>query len=242
MHRMSEWNGQMIAYMDDASSYGDYFASLSSVLSQYIQKDMTVCDAGCGIGQLSFALASGVKKVTGIDMSESAIKFCEEKKRISDAANVSFECKDLLNMPETMIFDVMVFNYFGRMEQIMEIARRHCRRTLIIIKKNYTEHRFSIGRNPIEDREVYGAEEYLKREKIAHTERLFSHEFGQPFRSIEDALEFFNIYSRDPDRSIINEQNVKSRLVETGNPVFPYYLPHVRNSRIHIIDMKEVPK
>lgn len=242
MHRMSEWNEQMIAYMDDASSYGDYFASLSSVILQYIQKDMTVCDAGCGIGQLSFALAPGVKKVTGIDRSESAIKFCEEKKRISDAPNAGFECKDLLNMSETQFFDVMVFNYFGRMEQIMEIARRHCRRTLIIIKKNYTEHRFSIGRNPIEDREVYGVEEYLKREKIAHRVRLFSHEFGQPFRSIEDALEFFNIYSRDPDKSVINIENVKSRLVKSTNPVFAYYLPHIRNSRIYIIDMKEVSR
>lgn len=230
----------MISFMDDASSYGDYFASLSSVLSQYIDKDMSVCDAGCGIGQLSFALSPYVKKVTGIDRSESAIEFCNEKKRIADVPNISFECKDLLDMPEKAFFDVMVFNYFGRMEQIVRIARSHCRRKLIIIKKNYTEHRFSIGRNPIDGREIHGAEEYLEREKIAHGERLFSHEFGQPFRSIEDALEFFNIYSRDPDRSIINEQNVKSRLVETGNPVFPYYLPHVRNSRIHIIDMKEV--
>lgn len=240
MHRMSEWNKQMIAYMDDASSYGNYFASLSSALSQYIQKDMTVCDAGCGIGQLSFALADSVKKVTGIDISQSAVSFCEEKKRVSGAANVSFDCKDLLNMSETMFFDVMVFNYFGRMEQIMEIGRRHCRKTLIIIKKNYTEHRFSIGRNPIEIREVFGAEEYLKRENIAHTEKLFSHEFGQPFRSVEDALEFFNIYSRDPDKSVVNIENVQSRLVKTTNPVFPYYLPHVRNSRIYIIDMKEV--
>ena len=230
----------MISFMDDASAFGDYFDSLSLALVPFIQKDMTVCDAGCGIGQLSFALSPYVKKITGIDRFESAIEFCNKKKRTTDASNVSFECKDLLDMAETGFFDVMVFNYFGRMEQIMEIARRHCVKRIIIIKKNYTEHRFSIGRKPIDGREIHGAEEYLEREKITPTGKLFSHEFGQPFRSIEDALEFFNIYSRDPDRSIINVQNVKPRLVETGNPVFPYYLPHVRNSRIHIIDMKEV--
>lgn len=242
MHRMSEWNALMIAFMDDASSYGDYFAALSAALSPYIGKDMAVCDAGCGIGQLSFALSPYAQSVTGIDRSEDAVRFCEKKKRISDVSNVSFECKDLLNMPRKTQFDVMVFNYFGRMEQIVEIARRHCRKRVIVIKKNYTQHRFSIGKNPISGQELYGADECLERDKIAHTGDLFSHEFGQPFRSLEDAVKFFGIYSRDEDRSIINTENVQSRLVKTNNPVFPWYLPHVRESRIYIIEMKEILK
>ena len=242
MHRMSEWNSSMISFMNDASVYGDYFEALSAELSQYIQKDMTVCDAGCGIGQLSFALSPYAESVTGIDKSVSAIEFCKGKKRVSDTSNVCFECKDLMEMSEAAVFDVMVFNYFGRMEQIIEIARRHCRKRVIIIKKNYREHRFSIGKTPISGQELYGADECLEREKIAHTRDLFSHEFGQPFRSLEDAVKFFGIYSRDEDRSIINTENVQSRLVKTNNPVFPWYLPHVRESRIYIIEMKEILK
>ena len=242
MHRMSEWNDRMIAFMDDASSYGSYFQALSGELSQFIDRNQTVCDAGCGIGQLTFSLSPYVKKITGIDKSESAIGFCKEKRHVSELSNVDFRCADFSDLKDGVLFEVMVFNYFGRMEQIMEIARRHCLSRVIIIKKNYTEHRFSIGKNPIEEQELCGADKYLEREKIAHTQRLFSHEFGQPFRSIEDAVEFFSIYSRDSDKSVVNTENVQSKLVKTTNPVFPFYLPHVRNSRIYIINMKEVPR
>lgn len=236
MHRMSEWNTDMIRFMEDASSYNSYFSLLARRLSSFIGKNKTVCDAGCGIGQLSLALSPYSKHVTGIDRSRDAIERCERKKAVSDVPNVDFLCTDFDSLGESEVFDVMVFNYFGRMNGIMEIARRHCREKVIIIKKNYREHRFSIGRNPIPEGEFSDAQNYLRSENIPYTEDLFSAEFGQPFRSLEDALLFFSTYSRDADAGIVNIENIRRRLVETDNPEFPFYLPHMKDSTIYIID------
>jgi hypothetical protein len=123
----------------------------------------------------------------------------------------------------------MIFNYFGRMEQNLDIAAKHCLRRAIIIRKVYRNHRFSFGNYPIE-------QAVHPLDGVEHEEREFSCEFGQPFRSIDDAVRFFELYSRDEDKSVINEKNVRSRLVETGKPDFPYYLPHLKQSNIYVID------
>lgn len=229
MHRMSEWTPDMISFMVDASDYGSYFSELASCLSGLLDASWTVCDAGCGIGQLSVALSPMVKKVVAIDRSVAATDFL--KKRISSAGlgNVEVLAEDFDNLPAQRRFDAMIFNYFGRVEQILDIAVRHCLRRAIIIRKVYGNHRFSIGTYPIE-------QPVQPLNGVDYTEREFSCEFGQPFRSIDDAIRFFELYSRDGDKSVINEKNVRSRLVETGNPVFPYYLPHLKKSNIYIID------
>ena len=44
---------------------------------------------------------------------------------------------------------------------------------------------------------------------------------GQPFRSLSDAVRFFRLY--DPVEAM-SETEVLSRLTETDDPVFPFYL------------------
>lgn len=229
MHRMSEWTPDMISFMADASDCGSYFSELAAFLSGLLDPSWTVCDAGCGIGQLSIALSPLVKKVIAIDRSVAATDFL--KKRISSAGirNVEVLAEDFDNLPTERRFDAMIFNYFGRVEQILDIAARHCLRRAIIIRKVYRNHRFSFGTYPIE-------QPVHPFDGVDHKESEFSCEFGQPFRSIGDAVSFFELYSRDEDKSIINEKNVRSRLVETGNPEFPYYLPHLKQSNIYVID------
>ena len=236
MHRMSEWTDSMIGFMADASEYGDYFVELSKHLSSYLDRNWTVCDAGCGIGQLTLALSPYVEKVTGIDRSESAIRNLKEKLASEKLHNAHAVCADFDNLDSSFVFDAMIFNYFGRIEQILEIARRHCRKRIVVVKKNYTKHRFSIGSNPIEERNPDYVRDYLDSVGAKYTTELFAAEFGQPFRNIEDAVQFFSIYSRDNDRSLINPENVEKRLVETGKADFPYYLPHRRESVIFAIE------
>lgn len=49
-------------------------------------------------------------------------------------------------------------------------------------------------------------------------------DMGQPLRSLDDAVRFFEIYSKDAPGTITRE-TVLPRLRETGDDVFPYYLP-----------------
>lgn len=236
MHRMSEWTDRMIGFMSDASGYGNYFEELSECLSAYLDKDWTVCDAGCGIGQLTISLSPLVKHITGIDRSEPAIGKLKNSLATAGLDNAEAVCADFDNLDSSFVFDAMIFNYYGRMDEILEIARRYCRKRIIVVKKNYTNHRFSIGKNPINESSTSEVSAFLDSRGMRYTTRLFSAEFGQPFRSLEDAVEFFSIYSRDGDRSLINRENVEKRLVETGKTDFPYYLPHRRESMIFVIE------
>lgn len=235
MHRMSEWTDRMIGFMADASEYGNYFEELAKSLSVYLDKSWTVCDAGCGIGQLTVSLAPYVKQVTGIDRSESAICNLKNKLVSEKIKNANAVCADFENLDSAYSFDSMVFNYFGKMEEILEIAKKHCLKRIIVVKKNYTKHRFSIGNNPIDEKSVDYVKDYLNKVGARYTTELFSSEFGQPFHSLEDALDFFSIYSTDKDRSLINLENIRERLIETGKSAFPYYLPHRRESIIFVI-------
>jgi len=236
MHRMSEWTDRMISFMSDASGYGNYFDELAKCLSAYLEKDWTVCDAGCGIGQLTLSLSPFVKHITGIDRSEPAIGKLRNCLATAGPDNAEAVCADFENLDSSIVFDAMIFNYFGKMEEIIEIADRHCLKRIIVVKKNYTKHRFSIGSNPIDEKSVDYVKDYLNGIGAKYTTELFSAEFGQPFHSIEDAVDFFSIYSRDKDRSLINSENVEKRLVETGKSDFPYYLPHRRESMIFAIE------
>ena len=236
MHRMSEWTDRMIGFMADASEYGNYFEELAKSLSVYLDKSWTVCDAGCGIGQLTVSLAPYVEQITGIDRSESAICSLKNKLSSQKIENARALCADFENLDTSYCFDAMVFNYFGKMEEILEIAKRHCLKRIIVVKKNYTKHRFSIGNNPIDEKSADYVKSYLNKVGARYTTELFSSEFGQPFHSLEDALDFFSIYSRDKDRSLINLENIRERLMETGKTDFPYYLPHRRESIIFVIE------
>lgn len=55
---------------------------------------------------------------------------------------------------------------------------------------------------------------------ISFTTRAASFAFDQPFRSLEDARRFFELYG--------DSEDWRSRLVETGDPEFPWQLPSRR--------------
>jgi len=236
MGMMSDWTPDMIRFMEDASDNSQYHFRLAGILAEYLEPHWTVCDAGCGTGYLSIALSPYVKEVTAVDLSADAIAFLQQKASIEGLGNIKTITSDLMKLPGDMKFDAMVFNYFGKMEQIFEIASKHCLRRILIIKKNYTDHRFSIGKHPVGENGHSQALFYLREHSVNYTALGFDEDFGQPFRSLADALLFFEIYSRDTDRSIVKLENIQPRLMKTGNSLFPYYLPNRKSSIIYVVE------
>ena len=67
-------------------------------------------------------------------------------------------------------------------------------------------------------------EQELRRRGLTCTLRRFTLEFGQPFRSVEDALAFFRLYSRDGTAPA--RQELEARLEPSPWPDYPLYLPN----------------
>ena len=53
-------------------------------------------------------------------------------------------------------------------------------------------------------------------------------DFPQPFRTLEDARRFFELYRQPDDTTPITDALLQTRLTATGREDFPFYLPQSR--------------
>lgn len=231
---MQHWSESTVGFMRDAADYGDYFERIAEFLLPDLPTDGHVCDAGCGIGRLALELSKHCRHVTAVDASQIPIN---ELLRKPLPDNLSVYCEDIFQMRAQ--YDAMVFCFFGRAHEILRIASAQCTGKVFVLKRNCSEHRFSL--KPV-TREKDGWDEtasVLCEMGIAFERRDFSPEFGQPFRSIDEAVRFFKLYDRTG--GTIDAVQLADRLVETGRDDFPLYLPMRRRMEVFSFSAKDIP-
>lgn len=217
---MFKWTQERIAYMDDACRRTDFHRKLTAELQPYLRETDCVCDAGCGLGYLSLALAPYVGAVTAVERDSQALAVLERELAFRHIKNVHPCCEDVFVHRPEKPYDAMVFCFFGSIEEILAAAARCCRGTVLAVVRNDARHRFSDkSRGP--GRHSYETACRILTEKgISFTTRTASFAFDQPFRSLEAARRFFELYGGSEDW--------RARLVETGDPEFPWQLPSRR--------------
>ena len=232
---MYRWEPDMIRYMRDASESRSYNRELVSEMLPWLNQEMCVCDAGCGLGYLSMELAGHVKHVTAVDINADALQNLREKAIF----NVTVRCGDIAALQPTRPYDAMVFCFFGGIEEILRIAKEQCGGSVFVISRNYTTHRFSVGDYPTGSYGFSRAKMVLSEKGIPFEEKALQLEFGQPFRSLEDARRFFELYSRDENKQLITDEFLKEKLVQQPGE-FPWYLPHLRNIGFLRFDVNDI--
>jgi hypothetical protein len=76
---------------------------------------------------------------------------------------------------------------------------------------------------------------YLSDRNLEYQLTCKEFEFGQPFISKQDAEKFIKTYSPDISEKEMNDF-LNSRLTETGNSDFPYYMPRIKQVGIFELD------
>ena len=71
------WTPDMVRFMADAIRVNGSCAAMAAALSQVLPLGARVCDAGCGLGGLSLALAPYCRAVVAADLSAEAIRHLE---------------------------------------------------------------------------------------------------------------------------------------------------------------------
>lgn len=238
---MQMWEQDMVRFMQDASEYGTYHEELARMLAPDLTAEMHVCDAGSGLGYLSLALAPYVKQVTAVERNPRAAAVLTEQCQKNGVENVISCCCDMEETAAEEPYDAMVFCFYGSVDEILSFAKQQCRGTVFVITRNYTTHRFSVGKHAAGDHgyQKFGAQ--LAERGIPVEEKLFELEFGQPFRSFADARRFYELYSKDPDRGVITDDFLREKLTETGDAQFPFYLPHLRNLALLKFRASDIP-
>ena len=238
---MFQWSGDMISFMNDAARYTGYQDALADWICAQIPDARRVCDAGCGLGFLADRLAGRFEHVTAADISEQALSYLRARAEEENCENLQIVQADLLDYRPEAPFDAMVFCMFGRMEEILRMAKRCCTGTAVVIKKAYTHHRFSVGRIPLSDETAEPAAQVLKARGIpfAFEERKF--DMGQPLASLSDAIRFFELHSKDAPGTL-TETIIEQRLLRTDSEEFPFYLPQRKSLGRFTIRTADIPE
>ena len=231
---MHGWTKKQIDYMHDALRFSDYYQVIAAHIAPHLTPGGTLCDAGCGLGELGLALLPCCRSVTCIDRDENAIAdLCRRKPE-----GIIALCGDVEDHCPQKPYDAMVFCLFGSTRQALEIAKAMCRGKIFLIKRSYTIHCFSADALPIGDYTAENTARELTGMGIPFFAEDFTAELGQPFRSMTDAGEFFSLYNRS-EHSITDEE-LESRLCPGPTEEFPLFLPHTKQLRLFTIDAADI--
>lgn len=237
---MFRWTDDMIRFMADAAGHTDFHRRLASELLPYLHPDDAVCDAGCGLGYLSLALAPHVRHITAAERDDAALAVLRRELAARHIENVTPLCADVFTHRPAEPYDAMVFCFFGSMDEILSVAAARCRGTVIAVKRDQTGHRFTVTKQPLGGTHVVDAACRLSELGIPYELKRTAFRFDQPFRSWEDARRFFEVYRRRDDVSLITDALLRERLEETGDSEFPWRLPSLRPAGILVFDAAKI--
>lgn len=118
-----QWTDESIVLLRDAPTMNRYYETIAERIAPQLQENAHVCDAGCGIGELSLALKPYCRHVTAVDADALAIKTLEAHL----IKGVTAICGDVEALTPKEPYDAMVFCLFGRTQDTLRIARKRCR-------------------------------------------------------------------------------------------------------------------
>ena len=235
---MFTWTEESAAFWADSAAYTRSYDLLAEKAAAHLTSGCTLFEGGCGLGHLSLALAKRGYAVTAMDLSPLPLRYLRESAE-REGVSLTVRQGDAFRLPPGEGYDSGVFCFFGGVDEILRWARAHCRGRLILFKKNWSAHRFT--RDPGATRKftypLTVAE--LRRLGVPFSTEVFDADMGQPFRSLDDAVRFFRLY--DPAGAMA-EGEVRARLTETGDAVFPYYLSAVRPVGMIVLRAEDIPK
>lgn len=218
---MFEWTRERVAFMDDACRQTDFYRRLAAALRPYLRPDDRLCDAGCGLGYLSLALSPLVASVTAVERDDLALSVLRREISAQHITNLSPVLADALTYRPDKAFDVMVFCFFGSMEEILSITDRCCAGTVLVLVRDHARHRFSGKPYEPGRHSLASARQVLSERGVCFTESTMSLPFHQPFRSLAAAQRFFELYG--------GNEGWRERLLPSDDPEFPWYLPSRRS-------------
>lgn len=234
------WSPESIRFRIDAAEQTGYDDAIIAELLPELSADAHVCDAGCGLGYTSLALARRCARVTAVDTSEAALDVLRANMLARNQRNIDVVEGDLFSMRPERMFDAMVFCFFGRVEETLRAAKAQCSGTVYMIKKNWLNHRFTPGSVPLGRFTFQQTLQELDLLQVTYRARTVPIEMGQPFRSLEDAVRFFELYRQQGDEQENAEDRIKQLLTATSSRAFPLFLSASNDLGIVAVEAKDI--
>lgn len=151
--RMSSWTPEVMRFMEDASRGTSYVRDLAGIVRQMLPGGARVLDAGCGMGQLTCALAPHAARIDAIDCAPEAVGYLARETRRLGLANVRALCDDM-RAPRHVgphaegaraldadgyAYDLAIFCLSARFADAWGAARRVRARRVLVINKVHAQ-------------------------------------------------------------------------------------------------------
>lgn len=234
------WTPDSIRFRIDAAEYTGYDAAIAARILPKLPQNALVCDAGCGLGYLSLALSTGCARVVAVDSSKAALDVLRENIARRRAGNIDVYQEDFFSMRPEQRYDAMVFCFFGRMEETLRAVKAQCKGNAYLVKKNWRNHRFTMTETPLRGYTLSHTIQELSALNVPFAEETFPIEMGQPFRSLEDAVLFFQIYRQQDEPDITSDQ-VLALLRPNDSEKFPLFLPSYQQLGLITVNVESIP-
>jgi hypothetical protein len=242
-----QWNEQTLGWFETASAYTGFHRELASIVRPHIAGCATLCDVGCGLGLLDLELAQDIRSMLCIDQNEAAIEALRVLIRVRGARNLSVRVADANTLAGER-WDIVLMSFFGSSTDAIAHFLPVCdKRMILIVHESASADRntdASMRRpKPLSAAEVaaFLTDCGARFQKIGA-----SLEFGQPFKSLADAREFTRVYASSPPLADDGDSDatdwkrpysdIEKRLVETGRPDYPLYLPKRKGLAVFVVE------
>lgn len=211
------WTEEKLELYKRAAEYTDFNRGLAEVILSIIGEDRVIYDIGCGLSYLAMNMSEKSKEINCIDIDSKAIEILNreiEKKNIKNIYTINNDFKKVLDKVNKV--DCIIASHFLDMNENLEYLLSKSK-LLIIIKNTKNVDGIYIGKKQrIED-----VEEILRKRDYKYSKRDYSGEFGQPLKTIEEGVDYYNSYCKNQ----IGKDNLKTMLFKGNMEEYPYYLP-----------------
>ncbi|MGN1001780.1 MAG: class I SAM-dependent methyltransferase [Oscillospiraceae bacterium] len=234
-----QWDERVIRWQVDASEYTGYHKAMAELLKRYIPDGGTLCDMGCGLALSDFYLAPALRSVTCVDVDANALAFVRRRAEERGFRNVSTMESDGLKVRGE--WDTVLAQFHGSIETMGVPYLRMARERLIIVTHGNTVG--STGPAAYREKKCCNTgttKAWLDAHGWTYTQENGCLEFGQPHRSLEDAVAATAAYCPNAPEEELREY-VKSTVEPTGDPEFPLYTPKERCFGIFVIPRRGNP-
>ena len=239
--KMYEWTPDKIRWYQDACEYpwNNRNQLLADAIMKHLSKEVTICDLGCGIGGLSLVLSPKVHQVIAVDQNHHALECLRESIYKKQIHNIEVMEGNYKNLELSPLPDVTILCMTGGLVPHLKEVLSLTGKELYFITGNSGYHHFKTHKKKKSFETTEQIKASLEANGLKYEEEILLTRFGQPFKSMEDAVLFMSCYNREESIEQI-KTHLLEKLEETKDETFPYYYPCEKAYRLFRIFTKKV--
>jgi SAM-dependent methyltransferase len=226
-----KWDEKTIGWLMEAADYTGFYEKLAGMLLQYIRVRGTLCDMGCGMALADVALAREIGQITCVDANEEVLTVAKREAARRGAENLTFLHTDGLTVQGK--WDTVTAMFHGRVNEFCAPYLSKANDLLLFVT-----HGVGVNKGEGECANATEAAAWLDAGGWRYERQDAVLEFGQPHRSVEEAIESTGAFRREIPADELKKR-VMASIQPTGREDFPYYTPKPRSFAIFAISRAE---